>query len=117
VALLLAAAGIYGVLSGAVTERQREIGVRAALGATRADLLGLVVRQGLGMTLIGVVLGIGGAVALSRFLEGLLFGVERLDPATYGGVVVLLGLVALAACLVPAWRAARLDPATVLRNE
>ncbi|HEY7234305.1 MAG TPA: ABC transporter permease, partial [Gemmatimonadaceae bacterium] len=114
-ALLLAAIGIYGVLSGSVTERTREIGVRAALGATRGNILGLVVLQGMSLTIIGVVLGLGGAMAATRAIMTLLFGVSRLDPATYLGVIVLLGGVSMLACWLPAWRAARVDPAITLR--
>jgi putative ABC transport system permease protein len=117
VALLLAATGLYGVLSGSVTERTREIGVRAALGASRADILGLVVRQGMTLTGVGVAIGLGGAVLASRALITLLFRVSRLDLATYAGVVGLLLAVSALACWVPAWRASRVDPATTLRAE
>jgi putative ABC transport system permease protein len=117
VALVLAAAGIYGVLAGTVTERLREIGVRAALGASRADILGMVVRQGLALTAIGAVIGIAAAAGLSRVIAGLLFGVSPLDPATYAGVTVVLGLVAFGACLAPALRASRVDPMETLRAE
>ena len=116
-ALLLAAIGIYGVLSGSVTERMREIGVRSALGATRGNILGLVVRQGMTLTLLGVAIGLTGAIAATRALISLLFGVSRLDPVTYVGVVVLLGGVSMLACWLPAWRAARVDPAITLRSE
>jgi len=115
-ALVLAAAGIYGVLSGSVAERTREIGVRVALGASRRDVLGLVVRQGMTLASLGVALGMVGAVAASRELVALLFGVSPLDPATYAGVVALLAAVAAAACAVPAWRASRVDPASTLRE-
>lgn len=117
VALALAAAGIYGVISGAVVERRREVGIRAALGASRADILTMVVRQGLGMAGMGVVIGLAGSLALSRLITSLLFGVAAFDPVTYLSVTALLVLVAAAACWVPAWRAARLDPAVVLRAE
>jgi putative ABC transport system permease protein len=117
VALVLAATGIYGVLSGSVTERMREIGVRAALGATRGDILALVIRQGMTLTVIGVAIGVSGAMAASRALESLLFGVSRLDPLAYFGVIVLLGGVSAIACGVPAWRAAQVDPAITLRAE
>jgi putative ABC transport system permease protein len=115
-ALLLAAIGIYGVLSGSVTERMREIGVRAALGATRGNILGLVVWQGMALTLLGVVIGLVGALAATRAIMTLLFGVSRLDPVTYLGVVTLLGGVSMLACWLPAWRAARVDPAITLRE-
>jgi ABC-type antimicrobial peptide transport system permease subunit len=116
-ALLLAALGIYGVLSGRVTERMREIGVRSALGATRSSILGLIVRQGMSLTLIGVMIGLVGATAATRGIMTLLFGVSRLDPITYVAVVVLLAGVAMIACSLPAWRAARVDPAITLRSE
>ncbi|MGA3075632.1 MAG: ABC transporter permease [Bryobacteraceae bacterium] len=117
VALVLAATGIYGVLSGSVTERMREIGVRAALGASRRDILALVVRQGMRLTGLGVAIGLGGAAAASRALITLLFGVSPLDPVTYLGVIALAAGVAAIACWVPAWRAARVDPSITLRAE
>jgi putative ABC transport system permease protein len=117
VALVLAATGIYGVLSGSVTERLREIGVRSALGASRADIVALVVRQALTLTGLGVVLGLAGAMAASRALITLLFGVSRLDAITYLGVIALLGGVSAIAAWVPAWRAARVDPTITLRME
>ncbi|MFL6275563.1 MAG: ADOP family duplicated permease [Blastocatellia bacterium] len=117
VALVLAATGIYGVLSGSVTERVREIGVRLALGATRGNILALVIRQGMTMTMLGMVIGVSGAVAASQALVSLLFGVSRLDPLTYLGVMALLASVSAVACWVPAWRAARVDPAITLRAE
>ena len=117
VALLLAAVGIFGVLSGGVTERLREIGVRSALGASSADILTLVVRQGMTLTSLGIGIGLGGSLLASRALVTLLFGVSRLDPITYAGVVVLLLVVALAASWAPAWRASRVDPAITLRAE
>jgi putative ABC transport system permease protein len=116
-ALLLAAIGIYGVLSGSVSERTREIGVRAALGASRRSILTLVVRQGIALTLAGVVLGLSGAVAATQALLSLMFGISRLDPVTYLGVVTLLLSVAMLACWLPAWRASRVDPAITLRSE
>jgi putative ABC transport system permease protein len=116
-ALALAATGIYGVLSGSVTERLREIGIRVALGATRRNILGLVIRQGMTLTGIGVLIGLLGAAAASRALITLLFGVSRLDPFTYLGVISLLGGVAGIACGLPAWRAAQVDPASTLRSE
>lgn len=114
-ALALVAAGIYGVLSGSVAERTREIGVRSALGASRWDVLALVMRQGMGLTCLGVALGATGAVAASQALGALLFGVSPLDPVTYAGVSALLVAVAAVACAVPAWRAVRVDPVNTLR--
>jgi putative ABC transport system permease protein len=117
VALMLAATGIYGVLSGSVTERTREIGVRLALGASRGHILALVFRQGLTLTGLGVALGLCGAVAASQAIITLLYGVSRLDPIAYLGVVAVLAGVSVIACWVPAWRAARVDPAITLRAE
>ena len=117
VALVLAATGIYGVLSGRVTERFREIGIRSALGASRGSILALVVRQGMSVTGLGVALGVGAAMLTTQAVTTLLYGVSRLDPITYVGVVVLLALVSLAACAFPAWRAARVDPSITLRSE
>jgi predicted permease len=116
-ALALAAAGIYGVLAGSVAERTREIGVRAALGASRPAIVGLVVRQGLTLTGLGIAIGVAGAVAATQAIAAMLFGVSRHDPGTYLGVAVVLTAVALAACCVPAWRAARVDPVSTLRAE
>ena len=117
VALALAATGIYGVLAGGVTERTREIAVRAALGATRADILSLVIIQGMTLTALGIVIGISGAAASSRAIVTLLFGVTRLDSLAYLGVIALLGGVSIIACAVPAWRAAQVDPSLTLRTE
>ena len=117
VSLILAATGIYGVLSGSVTERTREIGVRSALGASRRDILALVLRQGMVLTAIGITLGLLGAVAASQAIAALLFGVSPLDPLTYFGVIALLGAVSMIACGVPAWRAAKIDPMKALRYE
>jgi predicted permease len=117
VALVLAATGIYAVLAGSVTERMREIGVRVAVGASRGDIVAMVIRQGVRLTAIGVVIGLAGAMAASQGLITLLFGVSRLDPVTYAGVVLLLAGVAVIACAIPAWRAAQVDPAITLRAE
>jgi len=116
-ALALAAIGIYGVLAGGVTERMREIGVRAALGASRGAILTLIVRQGMTLAVIGVLIGLGGAVLSTRSLATLLFGISRLDPITYLGVIVLLLGVAAVACWIPARRAAAVDPIITLRAE
>jgi putative ABC transport system permease protein len=117
VALVLAATGIYGVLSGSVTERTREIGVRAALGASHADILSLVARQAMALTGLGTIIGLAGAVVASQALVALLFGVSRVDPLTYTIVVGVLLIVSIAASAIPAWRAARVDPAITLRAE
>ena len=110
VALLLAAAGIYGVLAGSVTERTGRSGFAPRLGASRNGLLGLVVRQGLALTAAGLAAGRLGALLLSRFLQRLLFGVGSPDPLTFAGVVAVLLAVALVACSAPAWRATRVSP-------
>ena len=116
-ALALVAAGIYGLLSGSVAERAREIGVRAALGASRARILGLVVGQGMTLAGLGMAIGFAGAILASRVIVTMLFGVSPLDPVTYLAVMVLLAGVALLACWAPAWRAARVDPVSALRAE
>jgi len=116
-ALVLAAIGLYGVLSGSVTERTRELGVRAALGATQRDILGLVMRQGLSLTIAGAVIGVAAATIATRVLMSLLFEVSPLDPLTYGGVIVVLAAVSALASWLPAARAARVDPAITLRAD
>jgi putative ABC transport system permease protein len=116
-ALVLAAAGIYGVISGNVAERTREIGVRSALGASRRNILALVLRHGMVLTVLGVAVGLVGAAAASQALSALLFGVSPLDAVTYVSMIALLVAVSLVACGLPARRAARLDPATTLRAE
>src|SRR5262249_22806905 len=115
IALLLAAVGVYGVTSFAVSERTREIGVRMALGADRAAILGMIVRDGAAMAAAGVGPGMAGASMVARGLRVLLFGVNPWDPLVFASVAGLLALVALAACYVPARRASRLDPTVALR--
>ncbi len=117
VALMLAGAGIYGVLSGSVAERTREIGVRLALGATNQSILALVIRQGMTLTGIGVAFGLAGAAAASQAIAAMLFGVSSLDPVTYLAVIVLLAAMSVIACGVPALRAMRVDPIVALRYE
>jgi putative ABC transport system permease protein len=117
VALCLAVIGVYGTLAYAVARRTREIGIRRALGASRASILALVVRQGVGLVGVGTVLGVAGALATTRYLESLLHGVTPRDPRTIGAVVVLFALVALAASYLPARRACAVDPLEAVRQD
>ena len=116
-ALLLAAVGTYGVLSYMVAERRREIGIRLALGADHSRVMGQIMRQGLVLTAVGVVAGLAGALGLNRLIASLLFGVQPTDATTMVGVVATIAVVAAFACWVPAWRASRLDPNVVLRED
>jgi predicted permease len=116
-ALLLAAVGTYGVLSFMAAERRREIGIRLALGATRASVLMQVLKQGLVLTVAGLAIGLAGALGLNRLVASLLFGVQPTDPATLAAVAVAMAAVAGFACWLPAWRASRMDPLAVLRPE
>ncbi|HYT59778.1 MAG TPA: FtsX-like permease family protein, partial [Haliangiales bacterium] len=117
VALLLAAIGLYGVIAYAVAQRTRELGIRMALGAQRDNILWLVLRQGLNLVLVGVAIGLVGALVLTRFLSGLLFDLKPTDPPTLIATSLLLVAVASLACWVPARRATKVDPMVALRNE
>jgi putative ABC transport system permease protein len=117
VALVLASVGLYGVVAHGVTERTHEIGVRMALGAESHHVLALVVRQGLSAAAVGAAIGLAGAAALTRTMEGLLFGVTATDPLTFAAVILVLLAVTVVACYVPAWRATRVDPTQALRAE
>jgi len=114
VALFLAAVGIYGVLAYQVSQRRREIGIRMALGSTAADILGLVIRDGMRITGVGLAVGVVGMLALTRAMRGLLYGVQPLDPIVIGMVAIVLTGVAIVATLVPARRAADVSPMAAL---
>jgi ABC-type antimicrobial peptide transport system permease subunit len=116
-ALLLAAVGLYGVMSYLVTQSTRDIGILVALGAGRERILALVVRQGMQLALIGIFAGLAGAAAVTRVIASLLFSVSATDVATFLAVPALLAAVALAATVIPAWRASSVDPMVALREE
>jgi putative ABC transport system permease protein len=116
IALVLAAIGLYGVLAWTVRQRTAEIGVRMAFGARKATILQLVVRQGLGLSAIGIAIGVGGALALTRVMENLLVGVTPTDPITFAAITCLFVIVTLLASAIPALRASRVDPGTALRQ-
>jgi ABC-type antimicrobial peptide transport system permease subunit len=116
-ALALATMGIYGVLAYDVAQRTREIGIRLALGADGNAVLRLVVGQGIRLAALGILLGLIGALALTRLMSGMIYGVSSTDPSTFFAVATLLGLVAVAACYIPARRAMRVDPMVALRYE
>jgi predicted permease len=117
VALILAAVGIYGVIAYSVAQRTHEIGIRMALGAQPKDVLKLVVGQGMSQALIGVALGLIAAFALTRVMSSLLYGISPLDPVTFGGLTLLLMIVALLACYIPTRKAVRINPIIALRDE
>jgi ABC-type antimicrobial peptide transport system permease subunit len=116
-AMLLACAGIYGVLSFVTANRTQELGIRAALGASRWDIVRMVLASGTTPVVVGLLVGLGGAIGLTRFIQSMLFETSPIDVASLTAVSTLFLVVAMIACFVPAWRAARLDPMTALRQE
>ena len=115
--MLFRSIGIYGVMAYVVSQRTQEIGIRMALGGQRNDILILILKHGARLAILGIIFGLGGTVALTRLMKSLLFDVSATDPAVLGSVSVVLALIALAACMLPAQRAASVDPMRALRIE
>ncbi len=115
--MILATVGVYGLMAYTVSQRTHEIGVRVAVGAQRRDVLTLVVREGAKLAFLGIAIGIAAGLGLTRLMASLLFDVKPTDPTTFAGVAMLLAVVALAACYIPARRATRIDPMVALRYE
>jgi ABC-type antimicrobial peptide transport system permease subunit len=115
--IAIAAVGLYGVLAYATAQRTREFGVRLALGATKSDVLMMVLRQGAAVTVVGLAAGILGSIVMTRWLESMLVDISRIDPASYLAVIVLFSTIAMAACWIPARRATNVDPIVALRSE
>jgi putative ABC transport system permease protein len=116
-ALLLTAIGLYGVMAYSVIQRTQEIGIRIALGAQTGNVLKMVLRQGLKLTALGLALGLAAAYALTRYMQSMLFGVKPADPVTFAAIALLVIVVAIAACWIPARRATKVDPIVALRSE
>jgi ABC-type antimicrobial peptide transport system permease subunit len=117
IALILAAVGTYGVMAYTAAQRMREIGIRLALGASHRDIFGMVLRGGITLAVLGLVIGIPAAYGVAPLLQAIGSGLDPADGVAYSGVAVLLFVIALVACVIPAWRATRIDPAIVLRQE
>ncbi len=115
-ALIIAAVGIAGVLAFSVSARSNEIGIRMSLGADSRRVQRMILREGGVLLAIGLVLGVGGGLAATRLMRGLLFGIAPYDPATFAGVAMMMGLIGIGACWIPALRAARIDPAITMRS-